>query len=112
MTAVPSFACPRCGATSWNPNDVREGYCGRCHDWTGERRLDAPAGVEQGVVLELPGGKRIRGLTWPPEPGLPRVGDVLVTGAGVRWSVVAVEWQMDGWVPVGTVVVLGAVARR
>jgi ribosomal protein S27AE len=27
--------CPRCGRTSYNPNDVREGYCGACHDWTG-----------------------------------------------------------------------------
>jgi len=30
----PTFTCPRCGRTSWNPNDVREGYCGGCHDWT------------------------------------------------------------------------------
>ena len=22
--------------TSYNPNDIREGYCGNCHDWTGE----------------------------------------------------------------------------
>lgn len=21
--------------TSYNPNDIREGYCGSCHDWTG-----------------------------------------------------------------------------
>jgi hypothetical protein len=28
------FVCPRCGAISANPNDVREGYCGACHDWT------------------------------------------------------------------------------
>jgi ribosomal protein S27AE len=32
----PSFTCPRCGAESWNPNDAREGYCGKCHDWTRE----------------------------------------------------------------------------
>ena len=32
---VESFTCPRCGMTSYNPNDVREGYCGNCHDWTG-----------------------------------------------------------------------------
>lgn len=31
-----SFTCPRCGATSHHPMDVKEGYCGRCHDWTGE----------------------------------------------------------------------------
>jgi transcriptional regulator with XRE-family HTH domain len=28
------ITCPRCGRTSFNPNDVREGYCGNCHDWT------------------------------------------------------------------------------
>jgi hypothetical protein len=32
---IPSFTCPVCGRTSWNQNDVREGYCGSCHDWTG-----------------------------------------------------------------------------
>lgn len=25
------FVCPRCGAESFNPNDIRERYCGRCH---------------------------------------------------------------------------------
>lgn len=29
------FTCPQCGITSWNPNDAAEGYCGRCHWWTG-----------------------------------------------------------------------------
>jgi hypothetical protein len=29
------FTCPRCGRTSHHPDDVREGYCGACHDWTG-----------------------------------------------------------------------------
>ena len=33
--APPSFTCPRCGRTSYNPHDVRESYCGRCRDWTG-----------------------------------------------------------------------------
>jgi hypothetical protein len=31
-----SFTCPDCGATSHHPMDVNEGYCGRCHDWTGK----------------------------------------------------------------------------
>lgn len=35
VMALPSITCPRCGRTSRNPNDVREGYCGNCHDWTG-----------------------------------------------------------------------------
>jgi transposase len=30
----PSITCPVCGRTSYNPNDIREGYCGHCHDWT------------------------------------------------------------------------------
>lgn len=30
----PSITCPRCNMTSYNPNDIREGYCGNCHDWT------------------------------------------------------------------------------
>lgn len=25
------FTCPFCGAVSYNPNDARERYCGRCH---------------------------------------------------------------------------------
>lgn len=35
---LPSVACPECGRTSFNPNDVREGYCGSCHSWTGTPR--------------------------------------------------------------------------
>lgn len=30
----PSITCPVCRMTSYNPNDIREGYCGNCHDWT------------------------------------------------------------------------------
>lgn len=32
----PSFVCPRCGARSYHPEDIRWGYCGRCHDYTGD----------------------------------------------------------------------------
>lgn len=28
--------CPQCGRTTYNPNDIDEGYCGACHDWTQE----------------------------------------------------------------------------
>lgn len=42
MTA-PTFTCPRCRRTSHNPNDVREGYCGACHDWTAADAHRAPA---------------------------------------------------------------------
>jgi ribosomal protein L37E len=30
----PSFTCPRCGMTSYNPNDIRYRYCGNCHAFT------------------------------------------------------------------------------
>jgi hypothetical protein len=33
----PSFTCPKCGAVSYNPNDVRERYCGACHEFFSER---------------------------------------------------------------------------
>jgi len=39
---VMAFTCPRCGRTSHNPNDEREGYCGACHDWTGGQQLHNP----------------------------------------------------------------------
>lgn len=33
---LPYFECPRCGARSYNLNDVRERYCGRCHQFANE----------------------------------------------------------------------------
>lgn len=32
-----SFTCPDCGMTSYHPEDVRQGYCGNCHAFTGSR---------------------------------------------------------------------------
>ena len=37
VTDAPSITCPRCGMTSFNENDVEQGYCGNCHDWTTPR---------------------------------------------------------------------------
>jgi hypothetical protein len=28
-----SFTCPDCHRTSYNPNDIRQRYCGNCHEW-------------------------------------------------------------------------------
>ena len=33
---MTSFMCPKCGRVSHHPEDAREGYCGHCHEWTGE----------------------------------------------------------------------------
>ena len=55
-TAQPSVTCPRCQMTSYNPNDIREGYCGNCHDWTGaapasrHRFADELAGHERALI--------------------------------------------------------------
>lgn len=57
-----SITCPRCGATSHNLNDVREGYCGRCHDWTTPR----PPAVLPAVPPVTPGRVvRARGVGRP-----------------------------------------------
>jgi hypothetical protein len=32
------ITCPVCGMTSYHPVDIREGYCGNCHDWTSPPR--------------------------------------------------------------------------
>lgn len=26
--------CPRCRRITYNPNDIKEGYCVECHEWT------------------------------------------------------------------------------
>lgn len=32
----PSITCPRCHRTSFNPNDIQQGYCGNCCWWTSD----------------------------------------------------------------------------
>lgn len=39
MTAE-SITCPDCGRTSWHPEDVRQGYCGYCHDFTAREPVE------------------------------------------------------------------------
>lgn len=31
-----AFTCPKCGKTSHHPKDEQYGYCGACHEFTGE----------------------------------------------------------------------------
>jgi ribosomal protein S27AE len=45
MTEAPSFTCPRCGATSYNPSDIKHRYCGRCHMFVDDA-VAAPAAEE------------------------------------------------------------------
>jgi ribosomal protein S27AE len=88
-----SVRCPRCGMVSHNPNDIAEGYCGNCHDWTApvvpvvevEDHLDrfVPLGfiwdgrffefVEGGGTREVDGwsGDLGNGWTWEIGPGDP-----------------------------------------
>lgn len=35
----PLIVCPKCGAPSWNPHDLEEGYCGACCWWTSDPLL-------------------------------------------------------------------------
>lgn len=35
MAEVSSITCPQCGMTSYHPDDIRYGYCGGCHAFTG-----------------------------------------------------------------------------
>lgn len=35
MINVGSFTCPACGMVSYNASDIAEGYCARCHSFTG-----------------------------------------------------------------------------
>lgn len=41
MNAPESITCPTCGRTSFNPNDVRERYCGNCRQWQDQVELAA-----------------------------------------------------------------------
>lgn len=44
----PSYLCAHCGAVSYNPNDLIEEYCGRCHRYARD-----PAMVAELVVAEM-----------------------------------------------------------
>jgi hypothetical protein len=57
MTDAPSFVCPRCGATSFNPNDIRENYCGRCHTFITDDALSI-------VIIQAEAAKRGRLTIW------------------------------------------------
>lgn len=36
LAELPTFTCPVCSMTSYHPKDIEYGYCGNCHEFTGE----------------------------------------------------------------------------
>lgn len=49
MPDQPSINCPRCGMTSYHPNDIEAGYCGKCHWWTSDPvlgQIEPPIGSQ------------------------------------------------------------------
>lgn len=52
------FECPRCGARSSHPEDIANGYCGRCHAFTGRSEqhwIDTlSCGHEQTILVYVP----------------------------------------------------------
>ena len=77
MSEQPYFRCPVCSARSYNPNDLREGYCGRCKDWTGTRIADVPSELLvrssrmlTGMVV-LDGGTAVCLTVYGPDPTVP-----------------------------------------
>lgn len=55
----PSFTCPTCRETSYLQQDIDNGYCGNCHDFTGEPPgvVAHPPGVDPMDQVLTVGGK-------------------------------------------------------
>ena len=45
-----TFTCPKCGKVSHNPNDVKERYCGACHEFFNEQKKCPQCGVLEGQL--------------------------------------------------------------
>lgn len=50
MTGQPSFACPRCGYTTFLPSDIAAGYCPMCKWWTGDSLLGSEDVLAQAAI--------------------------------------------------------------
>lgn len=46
-----SITCPKCGKTSHNQNDITNGYCGNCNDWTSTPRNGLPGELAIGTPV-------------------------------------------------------------
>jgi RNase P subunit RPR2 len=36
---MDSFTCPKCGMTSYHPDDIKNRYCGNCHEFIPKEAL-------------------------------------------------------------------------
>ena len=74
----PHFTCPDCGATSHNPRDEAEQYCGRCHVFMDDmaRRTVLKAEVIVEVCTDLLERVKAGGHRLPP-PSVQRLGEAL-----------------------------------
>ena len=59
-----SITCLICSLTSYNPNDVREVYCGNCHRF---HRVSQEAAYARNVNLLSDAGEALYGRHWIPQ---------------------------------------------
>lgn len=100
-----SFTCPVCTATSHHPDDVRYGYCGRCHAYTGDTIrgasvgqvwFDEPFGAGDGQAWVAPAGTPVPRSGRPRPPVWEPVG--YVTGDALNvWGEVDREASDMAW---------------
>lgn len=62
---IPSFTCPSCKQTSYSKHDAEHGYCGACHEFTGEPRVVTPDVAELRLQWQALADEPLSGL--PPE---------------------------------------------
>ena len=62
--SAPSFTCPRCGAVSYNLNDIANSYCGRCHAF-----VDDEAGARLDAIAKKLGLRGLEEITCEPNEG-------------------------------------------
>jgi hypothetical protein len=62
--STESFTCPRCARTSHQPEDIKYGYCGACHDWTGDQVLAELRKVAAAAACPLCGLTGCISIAW------------------------------------------------
>jgi hypothetical protein len=61
MTPPPSITCPRCGRVSYHPTDIRQRYCGHCHEFHDQMEFAwVPIEFATPPKLIIPEGTKIR----------------------------------------------------